>query len=77
LANVKQTIKVGKERVIPTRAIQDIEKIINKFNAGENMYVKNYTEIRTLNVNEATIGDVANYLCTLVNDLKNKGIIQK
>jgi len=76
LANVKQTIKVGKERIIPTRSIQDIEKIINRLTAGENMYVKNYTDTRTLDGSSASLGEIANYLCTLVNSLKAKGIIQ-
>jgi hypothetical protein len=76
LANVKQTIKVGKERVIPTRSIQDLEKKINLMTAGENMYVKNFTDTRTLDATSDTLGTLANYVCTLVNDLKKKGIIQ-
>lgn len=75
MANVKATIKVGKERIIPTRTIQDIEKIVNNLTAGENMFVKNYSDTRTLDATSGTIGDVANFLATLVSDLKKKGII--
>jgi len=75
LANVKQTIQVGKERVVPTRAIQDIEKKINLMTAGKTMNVYKFTETRDLNPTTATATNVANVLATLIDDLKKKGII--
>jgi len=76
LANVKSTIKVGKERIVPTRAIQDIERMVNSLTAGKNMTVSNYTERRDFNATSDTLGDLANAFATLVSDLKKKGIIQ-
>ena len=73
---MKQTINVGKERIIPTRAIQDIEKMINNLTAGKSMSVSNYTERRDFNASKDTVGDMANTLATLISDLKKKGIIR-
>ena len=73
---MKQTIEVGKERINPTRSLQDIERIVNNLTAGENMSVSNFTERRDFNATSDTIGDLANAFATLVNDLKKKGIIR-
>jgi len=73
---MKQTIKVGKERINPTRSLQDIERIVNNLTAGESMTVSNFTERRDFNATSDTIGDFANAFATLVNDLKKKGIIR-
>ena len=35
--------------------------------------VSNYVVTRTLDASTATLSDVANFLCTLVDDLKTKG----
>jgi hypothetical protein len=75
LANVKQTIKVGKERIIPTRMQQDVETMINKLIAGKTMNVYKFTETRDLNPTTATLTNVANVLATLIDDLRKKGII--
>ena len=73
---MKQTIEVGKERINPTRALQDIEKIVNNLTAGKSMTVSNFTERRDFNATSDTIGDLANAFATLINDLKKKGIIR-
>lgn len=36
--------------------------------------VANYTELRTIDGTSGTLGDVRNFLCTLINDLKNRGV---
>ena len=73
---MKQTIEVGKERINPTRSLQDIERIVNNLTAGKNMSVSNFTERRDFNATSDTLGDLANAFATLVNDLKKKGIIR-
>ena len=35
--------------------------------------VTNFTETRTLDATAATLANVANFLCTLLDDLKNRG----
>ena len=76
MANVKETIKTGKERVIPTRAVQDIEKVLNRLVQGKDIKVSNFTERRDFNATSDTVGDMANTLATLISDLRKKGIIQ-
>lgn len=39
-----------------------------------NFTPSNYTDTRTLNAGTATATDVANVLCTLLNDLRNRGM---
>ncbi|MEN6302250.1 MAG: hypothetical protein ABFC67_05945 [Mizugakiibacter sp.] len=36
--------------------------------------VTNFTATRTLNAGTATTGDIANVLCTLIDDLRNRGM---
>lgn len=68
---------IQKERVISSRSTQDIEKLINKLTSGKTFIVNNWKEKRDININNASLDDVANLLATLVNDLKQKGIIQE
>ena len=35
--------------------------------------VTNFTETRTLDATAATLSNVANFICTMVDDLKNRG----
>lgn len=64
-----------KDRVIPGRDTQDLTDFINKISIGKPYEVTNYKEIRNLDINTATIENLANVVATLVNDLKKKGII--
>lgn len=68
---------IQKERVVSTRSTQDIEKLINKLTSGKTLIVNNWKEKRDININTASLDDVANLLATLVSDLKQKGIIQE
>lgn len=36
--------------------------------------VSNFTETRTLNAGAATLADVANVLCTFIQDMQNRGM---
>ena len=66
---------ISKERVVQTRSIQDIEKLINKMTQGKSISVSNYNEKRDFSADTGTLGDLSNLVATLINDLKNKGII--
>lgn len=68
---------IQKERIVSSRSTQDIEKLINQLTSGKSFTVKNWTEKRDFDTNISTLGDVANVLSTLINDLISKGIIQK
>lgn len=67
---------IQKERVVSTRSTQDIEKLINKLTSGKTFIVNNWKEKRDFNADIGSFDDLANTLCTLINDLKSKGIIQ-
>lgn len=66
-----------KERVVKSRSTQDIEKLINKMTQGKTYGLRNWAEKRDIDAENSTVSDLANAFCTLVNDLKGKGIIQK
>lgn len=67
---------ISKERVVQTRSIQDIGKLINKMTQGKSISVSNYNEKREFNATSGTFGDMADAFATLVDDLKKKGIIR-
>ena len=55
---------------------RELERELNTAGAEEiaDAYtVENFTETRTLNAGTATVEDVANVLCTLLYDLKQRG----
>jgi len=64
-----------KERVIPTRSTQDFEKFINQLTNGKSMSARNYTEKTEFNATSYTIGDMANFIATMANELKKRGIL--
>jgi methionine synthase II (cobalamin-independent) len=68
---------IQKERVVKARGIQDIEKLINKLTQGKPYVVVNSSERRSIDISNDTLEDIVNVLATLINDLKDKGIIQK
>lgn len=68
---------IQKQRVVSTRSTQDIEKLINQLTQGKSFIIDNHTEKRSININNASLDDVAQVLGTLISDLKDKGIIQK
>lgn len=41
---------------------------------AQDFTVSNYTDTRTLNAGTATVADVANVLCTFIDDIKNRGM---
>lgn len=63
-------------------ALREIEKVFvdisaENFRTRPGPYVvSNYTESRTLNGGTATLGEVRNFICTLVNDLISHGAIK-
>jgi len=67
---------IQKERVVKTRGIQDIEKLINKMTSGKSFEIQKWNEKRDFNAESGTLGELADAFCTLINDLKSKGIIQ-
>lgn len=68
---------IQKARITRSRSEQDIEKLINQLTQGKTFILSNWKEKRDLDALNGTVEDLANTLCTLINDLKLKGIIQK
>lgn len=66
-----------KQRVIPGRDSQDLSQFINKMSIGKPYEVINFKETRNLDVSGMTLANLANIVGTLIQDLKNKGIIQE
>lgn len=57
-------------------ALKEIERASFENDIGEiadGFTVVNFTDTRTLDASTATVADVANVLCTLLNDMKNRG----
>lgn len=66
---------ISKERVVPGREVQDLNSMIQKLTIGNPYEIKNLNELRNLDLNNCTIGDIARILGTLIQDMKNKGLI--
>ena len=66
-----------KERIVPTRSNQDIEKLINKMTSGKSITLKNWEEKRDFDAQNDGLQELAYAFATLVNDLKTKGIVSK
>lgn len=66
-----------KSRPVTGRENQDLTQFINKLTIGKPYEVVNYKEVRNLNGDSAVLADVVNAFCTLIKDLKVKGIIQE
>jgi len=64
-----------KSRPVTGRENQDLTQLINKLTIGKPYEVVNYREVRNLDLNNLTLGDMGNVLATLIADLKKKGII--
>jgi len=64
-----------KSRPVTGRENQDLTQFINKLTIGKPYEVVNYREVRNLDLNNLTLGDMGNVLATLIADLKKKGII--
>lgn len=54
-------------RTIETESESGMETILDEYS------IANFTELRILNAGTATAGDVANFLCTLINDIQKRG----
>ena len=55
------------------RELSDNSHLDNATQILRDFTVSNYTETRTLNAGTAATADIANFLCTLVSDLKAGG----
>lgn len=57
-------------------AFAEIERasVEDAFVVADDFTVSNHTEKRTLNAATATTADIANVLCTLIEDLQNRGM---
>ena len=64
-----------KERVVKSRSIQDIEKLINKLTQGNKLSVSTFTEKKEFNAKSYTIGDLGNFVATMANELIKRGIL--
>lgn len=56
--------------------VQQLSDGANKLTKGSPYYLKNIELRRELDAKSASLGEITNLLCTLINDLKEKGIIQ-
>jgi len=61
---------MAKDRVIPSRSIQDLETLVNK-KLNLKFDIKGDRPLRELNSEASTIQDLFNVLATLIKDLKN------
>lgn len=68
---------MNKRRAVVGRENQDLTDFINRLGIGRTYEVINYKELRNLNGDSAVLADVVNALCTLIADLKSKGIIKE
>lgn len=68
---------IQKARIVKSRSEQDIEKLINQLTQGKSFILKNWKEKRDFDAQNGTLEDLSNAFCTLINDLIQKGIIQK
>ena len=60
---------VARDRVIPSRPVQDLQTFINK-QIINNFNINNDTSLRELNVTTVTLEQLANIVATLIKDLR-------
>ena len=68
---------MNKRRAVTGRENQDLNQFINDLSINKRYEVRNYRELRNLDLNNSTLSDVANFLMTLVKDLKEVGMIRE
>ena len=56
--------------------VQQLSDSANKLTKGSPYYIRNSSPKREYNAKSTTIDELADTLATLINDLKDKGIIQ-